>query len=202
MSALLEPFAGVRFADAALSDHLCPPYDVIAPELAAKLRKSPQNAIYVELPEGEYERAASLWAGWLEAKVVARDPKPSFYVCEQTFERGGKTRRRLGLFGALRLEPPGGAVMPHENTFAKPREERMRLLKAMRINTSPVFGTFRDPGRVLESAAAGLGPPAAEGVDAQGSFYRLWRVDEPGLAARLGGAVDRSKALIADGHHR
>src|SRR5579884_2330448 len=146
---LLAPFSAVRFAGAKdLTPLLCPPYDIIGPQQAAELRSRRLNAIQVELPAGDYADAAAVWRGWLQDGVVARDPNPAFYVVEQAFERAG-AKRRLGFFGALRLEPPGGAVMPHENTFPKAREDRMRLLKAVKINTSPVFGTFQDPKREL-----------------------------------------------------
>jgi uncharacterized protein (DUF1015 family) len=199
---LLEPFAAVRYAKTKdLSPLLSPPYDIIGPELAARLRAEARNAIHVELPEGEYTAAAELWSRWLREGALARDPEPAFYLCEQTFDRGGK-KKRLGLFGALRLEAPGGAVMPHENTFAKPREERMRLLKALKINTSPVFGTFQDAAGVLAAAAEPLGAPDAQGTDPQGSACRLWKIADRGLVDRLSRAVDASKVLIADGHHR
>src|SRR5262249_5548137 len=138
---------------------------------------------------------------WLAHGVVARDEKPAFYVAEQTFERLGK-KRRLGVFGALRLEEPGGAVIPHENTFPKAREGPMRLARAVKINTSPVFGTFRDPKAELATLAKGLGEPTASGTAADGSLYKLWRVDEPAAVKKLGETVDASKVLIADGHHR
>src|SRR6185295_14930174 len=85
--------------------------------------------------------------------------------------------------------------------FPKARQDRMNLLKAARINTSPVFGTFADPHGELESAVAAAGAPAAEGVEGA-STYKLWRVDAPEKVERLRRAIDASKMLIADGHHR
>jgi uncharacterized protein (DUF1015 family) len=202
MNPLFAPFPAVRFKGVKdLTPLLCPPYDIIGPELAEKLRGQARNAIHVELPAGEYGDAAGLWKEWLSHGVVARDERPAFYVVEQTFERGGK-KRRLGVFGALRLEQPGGAVMPHENTFPKAREDRMKLLKAVKINTSPVFGTFRDPKSELAKLVSGLGEPDATGTAPDGSLYRLWRVDDPAAVKKLGETVDHSKVLIADGHHR
>lgn len=216
-SALFEPFEGVRFASRELTPHLCPPYDVIGPALAAKLRRKPHNAIHLELPE-EHEGAARLWRAWLAEGVLARDASPAFYLVEQRFggrlssspgerRHGGAPappagRRRVGLLGALRLEAPGGAVLPHERTFAKPRRERMKLLRALEANTSPVFGSFADPRGALRAALEAAGEPSAFGTAPDGSEYRLHRLDDTYAVEALRRAVDASRVLIADGHHR
>ena len=37
------------------------------------------------------------------------------------------------------------AILPHERTLLKPKADRLRLLKAVNANVSPIFGIFPDP---------------------------------------------------------
>ena len=45
-------------------------------------------------------------------------------------------------------------VLPHENTLAKPKEDRLNLLKAVQANISPIFGIFRDAAGTVRLALA------------------------------------------------
>ena len=63
---VIRPFRGVRFDPrrVPLSRGLCPPYDVISPVEAARLRGGRDNAVHLELPEGtgaeKYRRARNM----------------------------------------------------------------------------------------------------------------------------------------------
>jgi len=49
---------------------------------------------------------------------------------------------------ALRVEKPGqGHIRPHERTFPKHKEDRLRLMRATHANISPIFGIFFLTGR-------------------------------------------------------
>jgi len=82
-----------------------------------------------------------LFGEWLRSGVLVKDSVPALYFYEQRFKDHGKIMVRRGFFAALKLENPhGGSVKPHERTLAKPKEDRMKLLKAVKANLSPVFG--------------------------------------------------------------
>lgn len=204
----VRAFRGVRAASP-LGRFICPPYDVIAPSLAERLRRRGENAIRLELPEGtpatRYRNAAALWRRWLAEGVLAPDPRRAFYLVEQRFRLEGRWRRRVGLLAELGLEPASDRrVLRHEKTLAKPKKDRTKLLAALQVNTSPIFAVYPDKGgavrRVLEAAARRR--PDAAGTDVQGVRYRLWRIDRPEEVAKLERAFRAKKLLIADGHHR
>ncbi|MDE1977093.1 MAG: DUF1015 domain-containing protein, partial [Elusimicrobia bacterium] len=207
--AKISAFAASRFdpRKTALSRALCPPYDVIAPDEAKALRLRPVNAIRVELPAGaeaaRYRAAAKVWKRWEKDGVVAADAAPSYYVCEETFGQRGQSFRRRGFFAALDVRRKARDILAHERTLAKPKAERLKLLKALRVNTSPIFGLFKDAdGRARRAlAAARRKKPDVRG-ELGGVAYRLWRMEDEKIARLLTSLVAPQKILIADGHHR
>jgi len=205
----VRPFRGVRYAAPSLNSALCPPYDVIGPELAAALRRRTANAVYLELPQGEppakYGRAAALWRKWTVDGTLARDPKPAFYAIEERYVLNGKRYTRRGILSALGATPKAAkAIIPHERTLAKPKVDRLKMLDAVGVNISPIFGVFADPsGAARRAISAGMkGRPDAAGRSHAGVDYRLWVVDEPKLVAAIRRSLSPRSILIADGHHR
>ena len=205
----IRAFRGARYdpSRVPLGKALCPPYDAIVPELERALRKTPLNAIHLELPRGgaaRYARSASLWKNWRKRGVLRDDPEPSFYMVEQTFSfRGGRLTRR-GLLGAMGVTPAAHrSVIPHEKTLAKPKADRLRLLSAVRANISPIFGLVKDSRGTVRRllAAAARRPPSSAGA-AQGVDYRIWALGDPGQVKALESALRPLSVLIADGHHR
>lgn len=205
----VRPFRGVRYSSSKLNAALCPPYDVIGPELAAALRRRTDNAVHLELPQGEppakYERAAALWRRWTVNGTLARDPKPAFYAIEERYRLNGKPKTRRGILAALGATPRAAkSIIPHERTLAKPKVDRLKMLDAVGVNISPIFGVFADPsGAARRAIAAGMkGRPDAEGRSHAGVDYKVWVVDEPRLVSAIRKALAPRAILIADGHHR
>jgi uncharacterized protein (DUF1015 family) len=205
----VKPFRGVRFVSGSLGDALCPPYDVIPGELARSLRRRPRNAVFLELPRGEgparYARAKAAWKKWTTDGTLARDVKPAFYVVEETYRLSGRTRVRRGFLAALGATPKAAeAIIPHERTLSKPKADRLKMLNALRVNVSPIFGVFADPSGAARRAlaAAAKAKPIARGRSSAGVVYRVWRADEPRIVSALERALAPRSILIADGHHR
>ena len=172
-----------------LSRVVCPPYDVIGPELQQKLlARHPANAVRLDLPDvqaGEqpddrYRRAARLLHSWRVDGTLRRDPQPSIYVYEQTYRVPGGTqvRTQRGFFARLKLEDfgPGAGVLPHEHTLAAPKEDRYKLMRATNVNTSPVVGIYPDTsgGSVQALAAISSRRADADVADDDGVRHRLW----------------------------
>jgi uncharacterized protein (DUF1015 family) len=213
----VRPFRALRYSTERVPDLasvVAPPYDVIDAECQrALLARDPHNVVRLDLPPIEpgdepderYRRAAHLLAEWRSDGTLRRDPRPALYPYEQTYVLpGGDTARvRRGVFARLALEPfgPGSGVRPHERTFAGPKEDRYRLLRATGVNTSPVMGLYEDPSGqaaawlddVIRTAA-----PVADVTDAEGVRHRLWLAEPGGMPERIGA----SPITIADGHHR
>lgn len=207
----VRPFAGFRFdpKNTSLTQALCPPYDVIDEALAGKLRAQPHSAVHLELPEGQgeekYSRAAGLWSRWRAEGVITRDLIPSLYVVEESFEQGGKPYKRTGFLGALGVTDEAAAdVVAHERTLAKPKEDRLKLLDAVRANVSPIFGLFSDTSGIVKKtlAKAKKGKPVATGATGGGVKYKLWLLADKKDVEAIRKAIGPRKVLIADGHHR
>ncbi len=220
----IKAFRALRFDPAVAGDPavlVCPPYDVIGPELQRKLlERSPRNAVRLDLPEtlpGEdpdarYRRAAALLEEWRKNGTLHKDLYPGLYVYEQTYKVPGtrRTRTQIGFFGRLKLEDfgPGSGVLPHERTLSAPKEDRFKLMKATSVNTSPVVGLYADRTgkslRAMRTIAATK--PEVDVTDDDGVRHRFWYVAENGPlaaeAACLTAAAGAAPITIADGHHR
>lgn len=214
----LRPFRGIRYhleRPEAAAEVIAPPYDVISPVQQAALREnSPSNVVRLELPEdhpsdseteNRYTRAAALYREWLAERVLVQEEQPALYLYGQRYETEAGVQERLGLLGALRVEPfEAGVVLPHEQTFPKHKEDRYRMLLAAGAQFSPIFGLYSAPGEgvrtTLDRAAAG--EPVAVARDPEGVEHRLWAVTDPAFAEWAAGVLAEKQVFIADGHHR
>jgi len=207
----VRPFRALRYAPGLdLEQVICPPFDIISPEQQRALhQRSQYNAVRVELAYEDngtrYERAAEALRRWRNDGTLLRDEPPAFYLYDQQFEHGGSRYRRRLIFARLRLESwDRGIVLPHEQTFGAPKEDRLRLLRAIRTNTSPVFLIYRDHDRqievLLERPAASQ--PIAEFTDDDDQTHTIRRIDGPRTIETLTNTFELETLYIADGHHR
>lgn len=206
----VQPLEAIRYApDADLSRIICPPFDIISPEEQRRLYQlSPLNAVRLELPERKgdpYQTAAKTLRQWLDKGTLIRDETPAFYVYQQGFSHDGETYQRRVLFCRLRLEPwDAGIVLPHERTFSAPKEDRLKLLHALRLNTSPIFLVYPDSQQQIGPliARSVCHRPCAEFTDDDGLAHGLWRIDDPHEIVAISRGLEKQKLYIADGHHR
>ena len=220
----IRTFRALRFDPEKVGDLsrvVCPPYDVIGPELnQTLLARSPANAVRLDLPEtmaGEdqdnrYRRAAQLLQKWRVDGTLRRDSQPGIYVYEQTYRVPGTehVRTQRGFFARLRLEDfgPDSGVLPHERTLSAPKEDRYKLLMATNVNTSPIVGIYEDAsGRSVQALAAiASRRPDADVSDDDGVRHRLWAAAADGPDASfvklLLESAGKKPITIADGHHR
>ena len=95
-------------------------------------------------------------------------------------------------------------MLPHENTIAAHRADRLELMRATHANLESIYGLYADPSgearRALKQAAEL--PVAGEVKSSQGSRHVLRRIDDSGLIVALQAALSGKTVLIADGHHR
>jgi uncharacterized protein (DUF1015 family) len=222
----LRPFRALRYEPSRVRDLaavVAPPYDVIDPEMRARLvARDPANVVRLDLPVEElgdgpddrYRRAARTLAAWRSDGTLRKDPQPSIYVYEQRYLIPGTERERTqrGYFARLRLEPygPDSGVLPHERTLSGPKEDRYKLLRATGVNTSPVVVLFDDISGSTEDrlAAVAGGPPDLDVSDDDGVCHRMWSLPASGdgpasiVAGSLLEAGGAAPVTIADGHHR
>ncbi len=206
------PFRALRYnAELDLAAVVCPPFDTISPQLQRELYdRSPYNAVRIELADdtdgGRYENAARVLHDWLRDGTLQRDGSPAFYLLQQTFPYGEQAYTRTLLFARLRVVPwSDGAVLPHEQTFPKYKNDRLQLMRAAHINGSPVFLFYRDAGgRIHDLVDQGERDeiPVADVDGFDGQHLRLTRIAEPAVVEELERAFGVEKLYVADGHHR
>ena len=208
----VRPFRALRYnPELDLATVVCPPFDTIPPQLQDELyERSPFNAVRVELAKENggtrYESAARTLKEWLDGGTVRRDTMPAYYLYEQTFPYGDKSYTRRLLFARLRVVPwSEGAVLPHEQTFPKHKQDRLELYRTAKVNGSPVFLFYRDNEKrvhdlIDEGEHQELPLAEFEGVD--GQHHRLMRIDEPATIEELERAFAAETLYVADGHHR
>lgn len=213
----VRPFRGLRYDTrraGELADLIAPPFDVISPEQQAALhRRSPHNVVRLELGEqrdtdtpqdNRYTRAAACLRQWLQSGVLLRDEAPCFYLYDQEFTHQGRRRRRRTLLGCVRLEEwEAGVVRPHEHTMARPKKDRLELLRHTRVNVSPLFCLYRDPrgqvASILEQARQE--PPLLQAEDAD-QRHTLYALSGAAAIESIGQQLGGATLYIADGHHR
>jgi uncharacterized protein (DUF1015 family) len=207
-------FRGLRYDPlrVALSDVVCPPYDVVSPDEARQYRaRSHYNAIRLDVPPTDdestgrdrYVQAAAEFARWQREGVLVRDGSPGLYLLEQQF-RGpdGVPRTRRGFIGRLRLKVPASrVVIPHEHTNPGPRRDRLDLLRATHANLSQVFLLYPDDEHLVWRTAEQAAGPAVSVHDADGTLHSLRSASGPQAEKAAALLADRS-LIIADGHHR
>jgi uncharacterized protein (DUF1015 family) len=211
----IQPFRAVRYNPEIAGDvslHVCPPFDVITPQLQHELyERSPYNIVRLELARrgltnDPYEYAAETAQEWIESGVLKHEEAPSIYVTEEEFEYQGQKLKRRGFVAAVRLEDyDQEVVLPHEGTRSEWVADRVKLMGAAQSNYSPLLVIYRDDLRSsvgnLVRAIAG-GEPTAVFNPPDMPQLRLWRVSDPGTIGVLQEALKDSEIFIADGHHR
>jgi uncharacterized protein (DUF1015 family) len=201
--ARIAPFRGVRYVCSELKPRVAPPYDVIAPPEREQLRQLPHNIIHLTLPDS-YEQAAWLWREWQNKGILQADPLPAMYLLEQVFTHPatGETLRRLALVCLMALEEyEAGVVLPHENTQARAKEDRLNLLRATRANLEPIYGLVEGNLFPVLESLAGDTTKVAE-VEYTDGLHRLRRIDDAVALRELTQQVSGARVWIADGHHR
>jgi len=216
--ASIRPFLGLRYAFQCgpIDGLTAPPYDVLsADERDQFAARDAHNIVHVTLPEQKtddrskyvkYLRSSSLLTEWRRSGDLQLEAKPSFYRYIQHFAVPGMPDRlvRTSIIALIKVEPyENGIVLPHEQTFPKHKEDRMRLLEATRSHLECIFGLFDDPnGAVLEAI---LSAPSGESVQAEsgdGVTHYLEPITDLESIRVITASMADKKVWIADGHHR
>lgn len=208
--ATIQPFRALHYntQKVDLSDVITPPYDVISAEDAPKyLNRSPYNFAHVDLPQrpdDDYTQSASLLSKWRELGILVEDTTPAYYLYQQTFtSHNAKHSRRTLMCGVQLADFSEGIVRPHENTFGKYKEDRLRLMQQTRCNLSHIFGMVKDREGTLASLYEEVAYHAplltAKGDD--GVQHAIWRIDAAKTGAITSFFTDKP-VYIVDGHHR
>jgi uncharacterized protein (DUF1015 family) len=215
----LVPFKALRYDphQVKLEDVLTQPYDKITPEMQANYyERSPHNLVRIILGRaGEtdseafsvYTRAAEYLHDWRSGGILKQDAEPCLYLYAQTFPSPGTREviQRLGLITLGRIHDyADGVVFRHEQTLAKPRADRLNLLRATRAHFGQIFMLYSDPQEEVEGLllARTEEEPDTSVLDEYETLHRLWRIHDPALIQAIQQRMKGKRLMIADGHHR
>jgi uncharacterized protein (DUF1015 family) len=187
---------------------VAPPYDLIGAARQNQLyERSPYNVVRLELGRDtdRYGAAEKTLTEWLATGVLQRTDRPAIYQYTQTFDVEGRLLHRTGFVCRVRLEEfDRGRILPHERTFPAAKEDRLRLLTALKVNTSSIFGLYSgahpELDRLRERVAAR--EPLIDLVDDLGIRNELRPIEAPDEIAITQRELESPRLLIADGHHR
>jgi uncharacterized protein (DUF1015 family) len=214
----IHPFHGVHYNQRKVKDLaevICPPYDVISPQLQQELyQRNEYNFVRLEhnreLPQdtttdNKYTRSAAVLERWLAQKVLVADEAPSIYLHDHYFHHGGREYRRRGIIAGVRLQEwADNVVRPHEGTLAEHTTDRLSLLWVCQANTSPILALFEDKGRQVASLLAEeeKNPYMLGSSEIDGERHNLWAINKPEAVKQLSANLSDQPLYIADGHHR
>ena len=128
-----------------------------------------------------YTRAAATLRDWLQSGVLVRDDAPALYVDDQQFSHEGRLLTRRSLFARVRLHDwDEGPIRPHERTLNRPKEDRIQLLRACRVNISPILSLYRDDDAKVRDAveSAMRAAPLLATAETNGERHSLRRLDD------------------------
>ena len=212
--ARIEPFRAVIYNPGeirSLSSVVCPPYDIISPSQQQYYHNlHPYNFIHIllgrDIPgEDKYHRAAQLFKDWQKDKILVPDRSPAIYFYSQQYTLKGEKRTRLGFIARLYLEDKNSTIYTHEHTRLEPKEDRLKLLRAVKANLSPIFVIFPDKKRVIQHIYQKYiqeEKPFLDLVNDEKVAHKLWRLDYQPLLNKLQADMQNENIFIADGHHR
>lgn len=206
----VEPFSALIFNRAKagrLAELVAPPYDLIDRARQEQLyARSPHNVVRLELNRDPdpYSSAAATLQQWLADGMLERTA-PAIFLYTQSFDLGGRKLTRQGWVARIGLEEfSSGRILPHERTFPKAKEDRLRLMAATRANISSVFGLHPSGNAELTALMATVASrsPMLDTVDDLGITNQVRAVDDRIEVAIIQRAFESARVLIADGHHR
>ncbi len=213
----IRPFRAVRYNSRRVSPSqvVTQPYDKITPAMQEKYyAASPYNLVRIILGRREsgdntvenvYSRAADFGREWRKQEVLVQDPNPSIYAYSQAFTSpSGQKAERHGFIALGRVEDYSAKVVfRHEQTLAKPKADRLDLLRTTRTHYEQLFLLYEDSGEIDALLAAQTkAPPTIDVIDEYGVAHRVWQISEPKVLASMQKAMRDKKLVIADGHHR
>lgn len=214
----LFPFRALRYnvqnVGGDLSAVLAPPYDVLDhKDKSALVSRNERNIVAIDLPHlppkslgppAAYARSAELLQTWCDEGTLIEEPNPALYAYHQVFDYEGETFTRRMFIARLRLVPfSEGSILPHEQTFGGPKEDRLALMKSTKCQLSPIFGLYTD---AEDRVGRALAKTLTRKPDVLGTLdsveNRLWVVADHAVISELAAIMAEKRVYIADGHHR
>ena len=211
---LIRAFTGLRPVLNRAEDVAAPPYDVLnSAEARQRVEGREWSFLHISKPEIDlaegtdpytdevYAKGAENLQHMIDANVLARDEKPSYYFYRLVMGEHVQT----GIVAAASVpDYDTNRIRKHEFTRPDKEDDRVRNIDTLNTQTGPVFLTYKNSSAVDAIAASVTSTEADVDITADdGVQHTLWSVSDEEVVSKLTEIFDAMDCLyIADGHHR
>lgn len=208
-----SPYQYAKTLGSDISALIAPPFDVLDEHSkAALVAKHPNNVVSIDLPylppkavgpDAVYEQANQTLEAWISAGILTRATRPGFFAYTQAFQHNGLLHHRKAFFATVKISPfEAGHVVPHEKTYRGAIEDRLKLMRATRVQMSPIFGLYSDSRHEIANLLfKNLAKPDITAT-LDGVRNDLWAIHDAEIERQIIDFLGRKPIYIADGHHR
>lgn len=212
----IAPFKGMVYNNEKIKkfdDVMSPPYDIISEDMQNELyTKNEYNFVKLILGKispddtetnNRYTRAKQLFDAWQKQEILVPASAPAIYPYKVDYTVNKTKKQMNGFFVILKLDPEYKSVKAHEKTLAKPKADRLNLMRACYANLEPIQLMYMDQNdSIRKTMDAALDTPLIKVKGYDGFTHHLWRLDDPKTVKTIVDELKKKILFIADGHHR
>lgn len=212
----IAPFKGIVYNKEKikkLENVMSPPYDIISEQMQNELyEKDEYNFVKLILgkisekdtdADNRYTRAKQLFDVWQKQDILVPSETPGVYPYKVNYTIKNEKKQMNGFFVLLNLDPEYKTVKAHEKTLAKPKADRLNLMRACYANLEPIQLMYMDEDdtirRLIDSA---IEAPLIKVKGYDGFIHQLWCLDDQKTVQKIVDELSKKILFIADGHHR
>jgi uncharacterized protein (DUF1015 family) len=153
----IAPFKGMVYNREKIKkfdDVMSPPYDIISEQMQNELySKNEYNFVRLILGKilpddtdknNRYTRAKQLFDAWQQQGILISSRTPTIYPYKIEYTVNTVKKQMNGFFVLLKLDPAYKTVKAHEKTLAKPKADRLNLMRACYANLEPIQLMYMD----------------------------------------------------------
>ena len=212
--AVIQPFYGVRPAEALASSIAALPYDVYNRKEAKECVSShPLSFLNIDRPETQfpdstdmysqevYDKAEEFFSNMLVDEAFIQDTVPCYYLYALTMN--GRTQ--TGIVGCASIDDyQNGIIKKHENTRADKEMDRFHHIDTMSAQTGPIFLAYRPAAAIKEIILSVKNTDTVyDFISEDGIRHQVWKIDDTDTVACIRNLFSKIEYIyIADGHHR
>ena len=212
----IAPFKGMIYNKEKikkLDDVMSPPYDIISEQMQNELYNNNEYN-FVKLILGktslddtetnnQYTRAKQLLDAWQQQGILIPSQTPAIFPYKVDYTVNKEKKQMNGFFVLLKLDPEYKTVKAHEKTLAKPKADRLNLMRACYANLEPIQLMYMDQNdSIRKTMNAALDKPLIKVRGYDGFIHQLWRLDDSKTVETIVDELKKKILFIADGHHR
>lgn len=212
--AMIQPFHGLRSAEAYAASIAALPYDVYNRAEAKKIvADNPMSFLKIDRAETQFPDTTDLYAPEVYARArdtlqemigdgaFIREDSACFYLYALTMN--GRTQN--GIVGCASIDDYlNNVIRKHENTREEKELDRIRHVDVTSAQTGPIFLAYR-PEKQLSEIIRTIreSAPLYDFVSEDGVRHQLWKIDQPDRIETIRKIFSGIEHIyIADGHHR